>query len=140
MSLRLAAAVGVLVSGLVHLWLWFEGFSEIRWIGPLFMLNAVAGVVIAVLLLLWRSWVPPLLAVGFGGSTLVAFLISATVGLLGVHEIFSGTWQIVAGVADVLAVVAGLAVLWRGRPTTGSAGRSAREPQDGFAVRRTDLE
>ena len=51
------------------------------------MLNAVAAVVIAALLLWWRHWVPLLLAIGFGASTLGAFVISATVGLFGVHEL-----------------------------------------------------
>jgi hypothetical protein len=136
MTMRWVAAAGVLVSGVVHLVLWFDGFRDIAWIGPLFLLNAAAGVVIAGLLLLWRSWPPPALAVGFGASTLGAFLLSATVGLLGVHEIFLGTWQITAGVAEVVAVVAGLAVLLRERPAV----RSPREPQNRFAVRRTDLD
>jgi hypothetical protein len=136
MTMRWTAAVAVLVAGLVHLWLWFDGFRAISVIGPLFMLNAVAGVVIAALVLLWRSWIPPLLAVGFGASTLAAFLVSATVGLFGVQEILLGTWQVVAGVAEIVAVVAGAAILLRER----SGRRSARQPQDGFAVRRTDLD
>ena len=50
------------------------------------MFNAVAGLVIAVLLLIWRHWVPGFLAAGFGASTLGAFILSATVGLFGVQE------------------------------------------------------
>ena len=81
--MRWLAAAGVVVSGAVHLWLWFDGFRSISVIGPAFMVNAVAGVVIAALLLLWSHWVPLLLATGFGVSTLAAFVISATVGLFG---------------------------------------------------------
>lgn len=137
MATRWVAAAGVLVSGLAHLWLWwFEGFRTIPWIGPLFLLNAVAGVVIAALLVGWRSWVPAFLGAGFGLSTLAAFVMSATVGLLGLHEVLLGTPQIVCAIAEVVAIVAGLALLVREWPRS----RSAREPQDGFAARRPDLD
>lgn len=126
MTIRTLAAAGVLVSGLVHLWLWFDGFRDISVIGPLFMLNAVAGVVIALALVAWRHWAPLLVAAGFGASTLGAFLLSTTVGLFGVHEIFWGTSQLVAFAAEILAVVAGLLGLWREyRPNSGMAPGSA---------------
>ena len=54
MRMRVLAAAGVLISGAVHLKLWVDGFRDIDVIGPAFMLNAVAGLVIAVLLILWR--------------------------------------------------------------------------------------
>lgn len=137
MAMRWTTAVAVLVSGLAHLWLWgYAGFRDITWIGPLFLLNAVAGVLIAALVVLWRSWLPPLLAVGFGASTLAAFVLSVTVGLFGVHEILLGTWQIIAGIAEVVAVVAGVAVLLRER----SRRESARETQDRLPLGRPDLD
>ncbi len=43
--------------------------------GPAFLLNAVAGAGIAVLLFAWRHWVPAFLALGFGLSTLPAFVL-----------------------------------------------------------------
>ena len=46
MGMRMLAAVGVLVSAAVHLWLWFDGYRDIEVIGPAFLLNAVAGTVI----------------------------------------------------------------------------------------------
>ena len=83
MSMRLLAAVAVLVSAAMHLYLWFEGYRDVDIIGPAFLLNAVGGLVIGILLLVWRHWIPPLLAVGFGVSTLGAFVLSTTVGLFG---------------------------------------------------------
>lgn len=135
MTTRLVTAAGVLVSAAVHLWLWYDGFRDIAWIGPLFMLNAIAGALIAALVVWWRSWFSALLALGFGASTLVAFLLSATVGLFGVHEIFLGTWQIVAAVAEVVSIIGGLVLLLRQR----RAGRSGLEPQDRVTVRRANL-
>jgi hypothetical protein len=111
MRRRMLAAAGVVVSGAVHLWLWFDGFRTIGVIGPAFMVNAVAAVVIAALLLLWSHWVPLLLATGFGASTLAAFVISATVGLFGVHERWTGGAVLTAAVSELVAMVASIAAL-----------------------------
>jgi hypothetical protein len=134
MLLRAVTAAAVLVSAGVHLWLWFDGYRDIEVIGPSFMLNAVGGAVIAVMLLLWRHWVPPLLAVGFGLSTLGAFVVSATVGLFGVHESWTGGDVLAAAVSEVVAVVGGAALLLQER-ARGSAG----QPQHRFALRRAHL-
>ena len=111
MTFRLLTAAGVLVSGAVHLWLWFDGFRAIDVIGPAFMLNAVAAVVITALVLLWGHWVPLLVATGFGASTLAAFVISATVGLFGVHEQWTGGAVLTAAFSELLAVGASIAAL-----------------------------
>ena len=81
MKLRVIVALAVLLSGAVHFRLWTEGMRDLSVIGPLFLLNAVAAVVIAVGVLLWRSWLPLIAAVGFAVATLVAFVISATVAV-----------------------------------------------------------
>jgi hypothetical protein len=133
MWMRMLAAVAVLVSAAVHLILWFDGVRH-QSVGPAFMLNAVGGVVIAVLLLAWRHWVPPLLAVGFGVSTLGAFVIAATVGLFGVHEHWTGGYVWTAAIAEVLAIVAGAVVLSHENPL-----RSGAQLEHGFAVRRPHL-
>ena len=134
MGMRMLAAVGVLVSAAVHLWLWFDGYRDIEVIGPAFMLNAVAGAVIAGLLLAWRHWIPPFLAVGFGVSTLGAFVISATVGLFGVQESWTGGAVLTAAASEVVAVLAGLVALAQEHPWG-----SRRELQDRLSVRRAHL-
>jgi hypothetical protein len=112
MKLRLLTALAVLVSAYVHLKLWFDGFRDLDKIGPAFMTNAIGGVVIAVLLVVWRRhWLPPLLAVGFGLSTLGAFIISATWGLFGLHESWVGWTVWTAAGAEVVAIIAGAVVL-----------------------------
>ena len=108
MKLRIIVAAAVLVSGAVHLKLWADGFRDIGVIGPLFLLNGVAALVIAGAVLRWRSWPPLLVAVGFGASTLGAFVISATVGLFGVHEVWNGGgYAITANVSELVALVVG---------------------------------
>lgn len=113
MKLRILAAIAVLVSAYVHfkLW-WFDDYKDLHVVGPAFLLNAIAGVVIAVLLLTWGHWVPLFLTLGFGASTLGAFIISATVGLYGVHERWTGSYVWAAAVSEAAAIVLGLWGLW----------------------------
>lgn len=107
---RVLGAVALLASAAVHLWLWFDGVRE-QSVGPLFLVNVVAGVVIAILLLRWHHWVPAFLTLGFGASTLGAFIISATVGLMGIHEQWKGFYVFAAAVAEVVCIVVGAVLL-----------------------------
>jgi hypothetical protein len=71
------------------------------------VVNVVAGLVIAVMLLRWRHWVPLFLLAGFGATTLTAFLIAVNGTLFGIHTDWSWyAW--VAAVAEVIAVVVAL--------------------------------
>jgi hypothetical protein len=129
MRMRWLAAAGVFVSGAVHFKLYFDWAHENDKVGPAFLLNAAAGVVIAVLLITWRHWVPPFLAVGFGLSTLAAFVTAATVGLFGVSESWTGWAVWTAAVSELVAVAAGLMVLWqesRPQPQSTASARSAQ--------------
>jgi hypothetical protein len=112
MRMRALAAAAVLVSGAVHLKMYFDWGHDNDKVGPAFLLNAVAGLVIAVLLLAWRHWVPPLLSVGFGVATLAAFITATTVGLFGVSEHWKGWAVWTAAGAEVVAIVAGALILW----------------------------
>jgi hypothetical protein len=134
MWMRIVGAAAVLVSAAVHLYLWVDGFRDLSVIGPAFLLNAVGGAVIAVLLIMWRSWVPALLTAGFGVSTLGAFILSSTVGLFGLHEHWVG-WPVwTAAVSEVVAIVVGSLLLVRDLPAS-SAGQLQHRP----SFRRADL-
>jgi hypothetical protein len=116
MKLRMLAAAAVLVSAAVHLYLWFDMFRHTDVVGPAFMVNAIGGTIIAVLLVTWRHWIPLLFAVGFGASTLGAFIIAATVGLYGVHEHWTG-WEVwTAAASEAIAIVSAGMVLIQENP------------------------
>ena len=137
MRLRLLTsltALAVLVSAYVHLKLWFDGFRDMDKIGPAFMANAIGGVVIAVLLVVWRHWLPPLLAVGFGLSTLGAFIISATWGLFGLNEQWTGWAVWTAAGAEVVAIILGAVVLMQELRA-----RSTGTPQPSVTLRRPQM-
>ena len=119
MTVRIVAAIAVLVSAYVHLREWLDGMRHVHVIGPLFVVNIVAGVVIAVLLLTWKHWLAPFLAVGFGASTLGGFAIATTsAGLFGDHEKWQGNYVWIAAAAEVVAIIAGLIALSREYRTT----------------------
>jgi hypothetical protein len=115
MTVRLIAVAAVLVSAYVHMWEWLNGgvsgYRHVHVIGPLFLVNVVAGVVIAALLLLWHHWLAPFLAAGFGASTLGGFVIAAQWGLFGDHESWQGPYIWTAAVSEAVAIVAGLYLL-----------------------------
>ena len=102
---RWATATAVLVSAVVHLYLWGQGMNQVAVIGPAFLVNGVGGVVLAIVVVAWRHWLPLLGAVGFGAATLGAFILSRTVGLFGVHETIWSTAAVISAVVEVLAIV-----------------------------------
>jgi hypothetical protein len=112
---RRVAALAVAVSALVHLVLWSGGYRSVAVVGPLFLRQAVAGVVLTVLLVSWGHPLAPLGAVGYGVATLAAYLLSVFVGFFGVHEQQVEPVAVVAGAADLVAAVAGAVALARER-------------------------
>lgn len=108
---RGVVAAAVLLSADIHLVLYVDGYAEIPVIGPLFLVNVVGGLLIGVLVLVWRHWLPELAAVGFGAATFGAYLMSKTVGLFGVREMMWDAQGVLAAVAEVVAVVGGVVLL-----------------------------
>ena len=105
--IRGIGGLAVVVSAAVHLYLWFDGVKDQGTVGTLFVVNVVAGLVIAVMLLRWRHWIPLLLLAGFGATTFGAFLIAVNGTLFGIHTDWSWyAW--VAAVSEVVAVVVGV--------------------------------
>jgi hypothetical protein len=128
-KLRILAAAAVLVSAAVHLYLWVDVFRHTDVVGPAFLVNAIGGAVIAVLLVTWRHWIPLLLAVGFGASTLGAFIIAATVGLYGVHEHWTG-WEVwTAAASEAIAIIAAGTILIQKAPLRSRNSVSQQTPR-----------
>jgi hypothetical protein len=112
-------AAAVLLSADIHLALYFNGYSGIPVIGPLFLLNTAGGILIGVAVLIWRHWLPLLGALGFGAATLTAFLLSRTVGLFGLHLTTWDPQAVLAMTGDTVAIITGVALLLRRRTRVG---------------------
>jgi hypothetical protein len=82
-----ATGAGFLVwSGVIHLMLWSDGYKDIRWIGPLFLIQGVVCIALplAIVALRWLA----LLAIGAvtGVATAAGLLLSVNFGLFGYTE------------------------------------------------------
>jgi hypothetical protein len=122
--LRLGCAALLAWIGYVHLHLWLEGYRHIPTNGPLFLLDAVAGFVLAAVLLAWPRPLAGLLAAGYTAATLGALLISLGVGLFGFRESISASYVTQSLAIETITVLAllGWTVLVAAIP----AGRAAR--------------
>lgn len=109
-TMVLGAAV-VAASASIHLHLWLDGYSKITNIGPLFLAQAVTGLVLAALLVWFRRLWTAALGSGFLLATAAGFLVSVNAGFLGFRDTWSAAdarvafWDEIAGV--VLLVTAG---------------------------------
>ena len=90
--LRLGCAALLAWIGYIHLHLWLEGYRHIPTNGPLFLLDAIAGFALAVVLLAWPRPLAGLIAVGYTTATLGALLISLGIGLFGFRESISASY------------------------------------------------
>jgi hypothetical protein len=117
-------------SAVIHLELWSDGYKDISVIGPLFLVQAIACIVVAVAIVALR-WLA-LLAAGAvaGAATAVGLLLSVYVGLFGYTESLSVPYATLSlavefTAAFVLLVAAGLLALVR---TARSASNPAPVP------------
>ncbi|HEY6314458.1 MAG TPA: hypothetical protein VIY52_27185 [Streptosporangiaceae bacterium] len=84
--LAVAGAALLVWSGVIHLQLWSDGYRDISVIGPLFLLQGIASIALAVAVAAFRRLA--LLAAGavLAAATAAGLLLSAGVGLFGYVE------------------------------------------------------
>jgi hypothetical protein len=128
--LRIGIAASLAVSAASHAYLYIHGYHNIPTIGTAFLIQASVSFAVALLIVLggpgWLRWV----AAAVAGGSLVAFILSRTVGLFGFSE---RGWDpaphaAIAVGAEVLTVLlwAGALVKWA-RPA-GLASQSSISP------------
>lgn len=103
--LRLAGAGLLGWIGYVHWHLWQEGYRHIPINGPLFLLDAIAAVALGVVLLAWPRPLAGVAGAVFTSGTIIALLISLSVGLFGFHESISASYVVQSLVLESAAVV-----------------------------------
>jgi hypothetical protein len=112
-------AAAVAVSASIHLHLWLDSYSGIATIGPLFLLQAISGYVLALAVVVLRRPVVALAGAGFLLATMVGFVLSVNGGLFGFQEQWSAPFAMAAFVDEAVGSALLLAVLVRssaGRP------------------------
>jgi hypothetical protein len=105
LALRLTSAGLLGYIGWVHWHLWQLGYQHIPTDGPFFLLDAIVAVVLALALLAWPRVLTALAAAGFVASTIIALIISLSVGLFGFRESISASYVVVSLILESAAVL-----------------------------------
>ena len=107
-TMRILSAIALLATGGIHLYLALNGVGGV--LGVMFVLNAVAGLVLAAGMLLLRGRLMQLvtvLSLLFLIATLGALVLALTVGLFGIHE----TWDFTLVPQTVIVESIGIVLL-----------------------------
>src|SRR6266702_4213914 len=129
--LALAGAAMLIWSAWIHIYLWSNGYKGIHTIGPLFLAQGIACILLAVPLVIWRA----LALQAVGAITLVAtaagLLLSVNYGLFGLQESLSVPYTVLSlyvefGGAAILA--AGSVILALAKPAVTAQGNPSRAP------------
>ncbi len=116
-STSIAAAVFVLVGGLVHLQLWRSGYRTVPYIGPLFIANVAVSAVLALVVVVRHIRVVTIAGIAFSVASLAALVMSRTVGVFGFTEPAWTDQAIRASTAEIGAIVAfAVLLITSGRP------------------------
>ena len=88
----LGGAVAVASSGLVHLYLWADGYRNVDNIGPLFLAQGLAGLLLAVTLVAYPRTFTAGVAAIYLLASVTALALSATSGFLGFMDKLDAPW------------------------------------------------
>ncbi|MGH3768362.1 MAG: hypothetical protein ACRDTX_24955 [Pseudonocardiaceae bacterium] len=123
--LRIIRVVGVALTaamGLIHLWLWLQGYRDVPVIGALFMINAICAAALVLALLAvpvgLRGPVAGVAAL-FTAETLGGLVVSLTVGLFGVHESLQTPFVLVTLIVETAGVLVLTAMMGMARKDPG---------------------
>jgi hypothetical protein len=124
--LAIAGAALMVWSSVVHLQLWSDGYRSISVIGPLFLIQGVAGIALAVVTAVLRRVV--LMAAGavMMAATAAGLLLSAGIGLFGFQESLAVPYagsSLVVEFAGAAVLAAASAIVLAARPGARSVRR-----------------
>ncbi|MGH9097772.1 MAG: hypothetical protein ACRDWB_10145 [Acidimicrobiales bacterium] len=123
-ALAWIGALLLVVSAIIHIHLWSQSYQHIPTIGPLFLTQGIAGIVLAITVSVFRHRLILMGGALFAIGTLGGLLLSVYVGLFGFRDSLSAPYASMSLVLEAVAfaVLAGAAVL------TGTRARRAAQP------------
>ena len=132
-AVRVLAGIGggfLVWSGVIHLELWSDGYKDIGVIGPLFLVQGIASIILAVAIVAFQ-WLALLVTGAVAGvSTAVGLLLSVYVGLFGYTESLSVSYATLSLAVEFTAafvLLVGAVLLALAAPVR-AAGRPAPVP------------
>jgi hypothetical protein len=103
-ALFITDAALLITSGIIHLRLWDIAYRNITTLGPLFLVQAISALVLAVAIVVTRHLLAVAAGLALAAGTIIGFILVRTVGLFGFHLGFS------SGLAYVVLIVEAVAV------------------------------
>ena len=103
-ALIVIGAVLTILSGLVHLKLW-QGpppYKLVPTIGPLFLLQAISGVALGLILLVTQRLIVVLACVGLLAGTALGLVLSVEVGLFGFQDSFGAPYATSSLILEII--------------------------------------
>jgi hypothetical protein len=116
---RLVGALAVLLGGSIHLQQWLTVFRDLD-VGPLFLANVVASVVVGAALLAYDTRLVAAAGIVLSAGSLLALYLSRTTGLVGFEATGYELAEVEAIVVEGLALVALAAYLVGARAPAGA--------------------
>ena len=116
----LGGAAAVASSSLIHLYLWADGYRNVATIGPLFLAQGLAGLVLAVSLVAYPRTFTAALGATYLLASIAALALSATRGFFGFMDKLDAPWAtpaLVVESAGALPLILGGALAFRRRRT-----------------------
>jgi hypothetical protein len=129
--LALAGAAMLIWSAWIHIYLWSDGYKDTHIIGPLFLAQGIACILLAVPLVIWRALALQAVGAVTLAATAAGLLISVNYGLFGFTESLSVPYSVLSlyvefGGAAVL--IAGSVILALATPTVKAQSNPSRAP------------
>lgn len=117
-----AGAATIVVSAVVHLYLWGkeDGYRAVPTVGPLFLLQGIAGCLLGPAMLLFRRVITDAAGAAYMAMSLGALYLSINGGLFGFDETLNAPWVKFSLVDEIVGLAACLAAA---AITVGSASR-----------------
>jgi len=110
-------AAMVAASAAIHLHLWRIGYRNIHEIGPAFLFQWISGFALAAVTLVYRRLAVVAAGIGFCVGSVIALVLSATVGFLGLHDGLDvpwANWSLASESAGAFVLILCAAVMmWR---------------------------
>ena len=110
-----AGAATIVVSAVVHLYLWgkADGYRAVPTVGPLFLLQGIAGCLLGPVMLIFRRVITDAVGAAYMAMSLGALYLSINGGLFGFDETLNAPWvkfSLVDEIVGLAACVAAAAI------------------------------
>lgn len=106
-----AGAVAIVISGVVHLYLWGkkDGYRAVPTIGPSFLIQGIVGCLLGPVMLIVRRVYTDVVGAGYMAMSLGALYLSVHGGLFGFNESLNAPWVKFSLVDEIIGLVVCLA-------------------------------